>query len=191
MPQEELDNMTATSTRTTTWAIDAAHSIAEFSVKHMMISTVKGSFQNVQGEVSWDGENFSTATVDARIDSATLTTNNEMRDNHLRTNDFFNAEKWPAITFTSTQVEHEGDDEFKLHGELTIRDVTKPVVLDVEFEGLMEKDAFGNRRAAFTGTTSINRKEFGINWNGAIEGGGVVVGDKVKVTLHIAVTQEA
>jgi polyisoprenoid-binding protein YceI len=183
--------MTATSTRTTTWAIDGAHSIAEFSVKHMMISTVKGSFQNVEGEVSWDGENFTSASVDARIDSATLTTHKEMRDNHLRTNDFFNAEQWPAITFKSTQVEPDGDDEFKLHGDLTIRDVTKPVVLDVEFEGLMEKDAFGNRRAAFTGTTSINRKEFGINWNGAIEGGGVVVGDKVKVTLHIAVTQEA
>lgn len=183
--------MTATSTKTTTWAIDAAHSVAEFSVKHMMISTVKGSFQNVEGEVTWDGSDFASAAVEARIDSSTITTYNEMRDNHLRTNDFFNAEQWPNIVFKSTGIEPDGDDEFKLHGELTIRDVTKPVTLDVEFEGLMEKDAFGNRRAAFTGETSINRKEFGVNWNGAIEGGGVVVGDKVKVTLHIAITQEA
>ena len=183
--------MTATSTKTTTWTVDSAHSVAEFSVKHMMISTVKGSFQNVEGEVTWDGQSFESAAVDARIDSSSITTYNEMRDNHLRTNDFFNAEQWPAIEFKSTKVEPDGDDEFKMHGDLTIRDVTKPVELDVEFEGLMEKDAFGSRRAAFTATTSINRKDFGINWNGAIESGGVVVGDKVKVTLHIAITQEA
>ena len=183
--------MTATRTRTTTWAIDSAHSIAEFSVKHMMISTVKGSFQKVEGEVTWDGENFDTAAVDAKIDSASLTTYNEMRDNHLRTNDFFDAETWPAIAFKSTRVEPAGDDELKMHGDLTIRDVTKPVELDIEYEGLMEKDAFGQRRAAFTATTTINRKDFGVNWNGAIEGGGVVVGDKVKVTLHIAIVQEA
>lgn len=184
--------MTATNmtTKTTTWAIDTAHSNVEFSVKHMMISTVKGMFQKVEGDVSWDGQNFETASVDAKIDSSSITTYNEMRDNHLRTNDFFNAETWPAMQFKSTRIEPKGDDEFKMHGELTIRDVTQPVELDVEFEGLMEKDAFGNRRAAFTATTSINRKDFGVNWNGAIEGGGVVVGDKVKVELHIAIVQE-
>lgn len=173
----------------TTWAIDSAHSNVEFSVKHMMISTVKGMFQHVEGTVQWDGQNFETATVNARIDSSTITTFNEMRDNHLRTNDFFNAEQWPDMTFRSTRIEPEDDEEFKIHGDLTIRDVTRPIVLDTEFDGLMEKDAFGKRRAAFSAETTINRKEFGVNWNGAIEGGGVVVGDKVKVTLNIAIVQ--
>lgn len=184
---------TSTSPQTsvaTTWAIDSAHSNVEFSVKHMMISTVKGMFQHVEGTVQWDGKNFETASVHARIDSSTITTFNEMRDNHLRTNDFFNAEQWPDMTFTSTRIEPDGDDEFKIYGDLTIRDVTRTVVLETEFEGLMEKDAFGKRRAAFTATTDINRKDFGINWNGTIEAGGVVVGDKVKVTLHIAIVQQ-
>ncbi len=113
-----------------------------------------------------------------------------MRDNHLRTNDFFNAEQWPDMTFRSTRIEPDGDGEFKIHGDLTIRDVTKPIVLDAEFEGLMEQDAFGKRRAAFTAETSLNRKDFGVNWNGTIEAGGVVVGDKVKVTLNIALVQD-
>lgn len=173
-----------------TWAIDSAHSNAEFSVKHMMISTVKGMFQHVEGSVQWDGQSFENASVTARIDSSSITTYNEMRDNHLRTNDFFNAEQYADITFQSTRIEPDGDDEFKIYGDLTIRDVTKPVVLDTEFEGLVEKDAFGMRRAAFTATTSINRRDFGVNWNGAIESGGVVVGDKVKVSLHIAVVQQ-
>jgi polyisoprenoid-binding protein YceI len=175
----------------TTWAIDTAHSNVEFSVKHMMISTVKGMFQQVEGTINWDGQNFESANVEARIDSSSITTFNEMRDNHLRTNDFFNAEQWPDMTFKSTRIEPDGDSEFKLHGDLTIRGETRPVVLDAEFEGLMEKDAFGKRRAAFTAETSINRKDFGINWNGAIESGGVVVGDKVKVTLHIAAVTDA
>lgn len=185
------ERMTATgSTTATIWDIDTAHSNVEFSVKHMMISTVKGQFSDVEGTIKWDGQNFESASVDARIDTSTITTFNEMRDNHLRTNDFFNAEKWPNLTFKSNRIEPNGDGEFKIHGELTIRDITKPVVLDTEFEGIMEKDAFGKRRAAFTATTEVNRKEFDINWNGAIEGGGVVVGDKVKVTLHIAAVQQ-
>ena len=174
----------------TTWAIDAAHSNVDFSVKHMMISTVKGSFQTVEGTIRWDGQRFETASVSARIDSSSITTFNEMRDNHLRTNDFFNAEQWPDITFTSTRIEPAGEDEFKIYGDLTIRGVTKPVVLDTTFEGKVDKDAFGKARAAFTATTEINRKDFGVNWNGAIEGGGVVVGDKVKITLYIAAVRQ-
>lgn len=173
----------------TTWAIDTAHSNVEFSVKHMMISTVKGMFQQVEGIITWDGQNVESAAVNARIDSSSITTFNEMRDNHLRQNDFFNAEQWPDITFQSARVEQDGDD-LKVYGDLTIRDVTRPVVLNTELEGIMEKDAFGKRRAAFTATTEINRKDFGVNWNGAIESGGVVVGDKVKITLHIAAVQQ-
>lgn len=174
----------------TTWAIDAAHSNVEFSVKHMMISTVKGMFKHVDGAVQWDGRNFETASVNARVDSSSITTFNEMRDNHLKTNDFFNSEQWPDMTFRSNKIEADDDDEFKIYGELTIRDITKPVVLDAEFDGLMEKDAFGKRRAAFTAETSINRKDFGVSWNGTIETGGVVVGDKVKIMLHIALVQQ-
>jgi polyisoprenoid-binding protein YceI len=173
----------------TTWAIDSAHSNVEFSVKHMMISTVKGQFSDVEGTVEWDGKNFENASVEARIKTASITTFNEMRDDHLRTNDFFNAEQYPEITFKSTRIEQESDDEFKIYGDLTIRDVTKPVVLDTEFEGMVEKDAFGKSRAAFTATTEINRKDFGVNWNQAIETGGFVVGDKVKITLHIALVR--
>lgn len=173
-----------------TWSIDSSHSNVEFSVKHMMISTVKGQFSNVEGEIQWDGQNLESASVEARIDAASATTFNEMRDNHLRTNDFFNAEQWPYLTFTSTRIEPVDGDEFRIYGDLTIRDITRPVVLDAEYEGLMEQDAFGMRRAAFTATTAINRREFGVNWNGAIESGGVVVGDKVKVTLHIAIVQQ-
>jgi polyisoprenoid-binding protein YceI len=173
----------------TSWTIDSAHSNVEFAVKHMMISTVKGQFSDVEGAVEWDGANFETAQVNARIDSSSITTFNQMRDDHLRTNDFFNAEQWPDITFQSTRVEANGDDEFKVHGDLTIRDVTRPVILDTEFEGLVDKDPFGKARAAFTATTQINRKEFGVNWNQALEAGGIAVSDKVKITLHIAVVR--
>jgi polyisoprenoid-binding protein YceI len=177
---------TAAATGVTTWAIDGAHSNVEFAVKHMLISTVKGSFQHVEGTITWDGKRFDSAQVSARIDSSSITTYNEMRDNHLRTNDFFNAEQWPDITFRSNRVEPTGDDEFKVYGDLTIRDVTRPVVLNTEFDGLVEKDGYGKRRAGFTATTEINRKDFGVNWNAALETGGFAVGDKVKVTLHIA-----
>lgn len=180
---------TDTSTKTATWDIDAAHSNVEFSVKHMMISTVKGQFSDVEGAIQWDGQNFENAAVNARIDTSTITTFNEMRDNHLRNNDFFDSEQWSDITFASNRIEPAGDGEFKVHGDLTIRDITRPVVLDTEFDGIMERDAFGKRRSAFTATTEVNRKDFGVNWNGAIEGGGVVVGDKVKITLHIAAVQ--
>jgi len=176
-------------TATTTWTIDSAHSSVEFKVKHMMISTVKGQFGAVEGTIQIDEANLANSRVDAKIDTQTITTHNEMRDNHLRTNDFFNAEEFRYITFKSTKIEMKGDEEFKLYGDLTIRDVTKPVVLEGELDGFMDKDAFGKRRVAFSAETTINRKEFGVNWNGAIEGGGVVVGDKVKVELNIAATQ--
>jgi polyisoprenoid-binding protein YceI len=169
---------------------DSAHSNVEFSIKHMMISTVKGQFSNVEGTIQLDGDQPEMSSVTAKIDTSSITTFNEQRDEHLRTNDFFNAEQWPAITFHSTRVEQVSDDRSKVHGDLTIRDVTKSVVLDTVLEGIMDKDAFGMRRVAFTSTTEINRKDFGITWNGAIEAGGVVVGDTVKITLHIAATQQ-
>jgi polyisoprenoid-binding protein YceI len=175
----------STDINATTWAIDPIHSNVEFSVKHMMIATVKGQFSQVEGTIQFDEAHPETASVMAAIDATSVTTFNEMRDNHLRTNDFFNAEQYPAITFQSTRVEPVNEDRLRVYGELTIRDVTRPVVLDTEYEGRI-LDAFGNQRVAFTATTEINRKDYGVNWNGAIEGGGVVVSDKVKITLHIA-----
>ncbi len=174
---------------TSVWAIDSAHSNVEFSVKHMMISTVKGQFADVKGTIRFDETNPEAAYVEASIGTASVTTFNEQRDQHLRTNDFFNAEQYREITVKSTKVERAGNNRYRVYGNLTIRDVAQPVVLDTEYEGQI-RDAFGKQRAAFTASTEINRKDFGVNWNAAIETGGVVVGDKVKVTLHIAAVRQ-
>lgn len=179
----------ATQTATQTWTIDSVHSNVEFSVKHMMISTVKGQFSDLEGAIRFDANDPESSFVEASIDTASITTFNEQRDEHLRTNDFFNAEQYREITFKSNQVEVVDEDRLKVHGDLTIRDVTKPVVLDTEYEGQIV-DAYGQQRASFTATTEISRSDFGINWNAALETGGVVVSDKVKVTLHIAAVQQ-
>jgi len=176
-------------TGATTWQIDSVHSNVEFSVRHMMIATVKGQFANLAGTIHFDEQHPENSSVEATVDASSVTTYNEQRDNHLRTNDFFNAEQWPDIKFKSTKIEHRKGNEYNITGDLTIRDVTKPVVLDTEYDGQI-LDAFGMQRAAFTATTEINRKDFGVNWNGVIESGGVVVGDKVKVTLNIAATRQ-
>ncbi|MHB8577446.1 MAG: YceI family protein [Dehalococcoidia bacterium] len=181
--------MTTASTTATTWTIDSTHSIAEFAVKHMVVSTVKGRFRTMAGTIRLDEGNPENSSVEATIDTASVDTGDPNRDTHLRSDDFFNAERFPRITFRSTGVKKTGDDEWKIEGDLTIRDVTKPVVLETEFEGQV-KDAFGKQRAAFTSTTSVNRKEFGLNWNGVIEAGGVVVSDKVKITLHVAAVRQ-
>jgi polyisoprenoid-binding protein YceI len=179
----------ATQTATKTWTIDSVHSNVEFSVKHMMISTVKGQFSDLEGAVHFDENDPGASHVEASIDTASITTFNEQRDEHLRTNDFFNAEEYRAITFKSNQVEVVDDSHLKVHGDLTIRNVTKPVVLDTEYDGQIV-DAYGQDRASFTATTEFKRSDFGINWNAALETGGVVVSDKVKVTLHIAAVQQ-
>jgi polyisoprenoid-binding protein YceI len=168
-----------------TWAIDPVHSVPEFSVKHMVISTVKGRFTKVEGAIMLDEANPANSSVKATIDVTTIDTGEAQRDTHLRSADFFDVEKFPTIAFTSSKVERKSDDEYKVTGDLTIRDVTRPVVLDVEYEGQI-KDAYGKQRAAFTATTQIDRKDFGLNWNMALEAGGFIVSNNVKVTLHIA-----
>jgi polyisoprenoid-binding protein YceI len=168
-----------------TWAIDPVHSVPEFSVKHMVISTVKGRFTKVAGAIMLDEANPANSSVKATIDVTTIDTGEAQRDTHLRSADFFDVEKFPTIAFTSSKVERKSDDEYKVTGDLTIRDVTRPVVLDVEYEGQI-KDAYGKQRAAFTATTQIDRKDFGLNWNMALEAGGFIVSNNVKVTLHIA-----
>jgi polyisoprenoid-binding protein YceI len=180
----------ATQTATKTWTIDSVHSNVEFSVKHMMISTVKGQFSDLEGTIHFDENNPGSSYVEASIDTASITTFNEQRDEHLRTNDFFSAEEHQAITFKSNQVEVVDDSHLKVHGDLTIRGVTQPVVLDTEYDGQIV-DAYGQDRSSFTATTEFNRSDFGINWNAALETGGVVVSDKVKVTLHIAAVQQS
>jgi polyisoprenoid-binding protein YceI len=163
--------------------------VAEFAVKHMMVSTVRGRFRDFDGTLIIDEKDPSRSTISAAIKVASVDTGADQRDEHLRSEDFFNAEKFPEITFTGTGIAPDGDD-WKLAGDLTIRDVTRPIVLDVEFEG-RGPDAFGGERAGFTAQVKINRKDFGVNWNGVIEAGGVVVSDTVKIVLNIEAVRQA
>jgi len=178
-----MTTQTQTPTRTSTWTLDPTHSIAEFSVKHLIVTTVKGRFRELEATLNIDEGAIENSSVTASIDVASIDTNLADRDAHLRS-DFFNADQYPKITFESKRVEKVGGEKYLVHGDLTIRDVTKPVVLDAEFEGQID-DPWGNRRAAFTATTQISRKEFNVRWNQALETGGAVVSDNVKITLHI------
>lgn len=177
--------MTATRTRTTTWEIDSVHSSAEFAIKHMMISTVRGRFNQVGGTIEFDPENPAGSAVHAKIDTSSITTGQDQRDDHLRSADFFEVERWPDMTFESTKVDVKDDRHSKVTGNLTIRDTTKEVTLDVEYLGQIV-DTFGKTRVGFEARGEVDRKDFGLNWNQMIEAGGVMVGDKVKFTLNIA-----
>ncbi len=179
---------TATQQAISTWSIDPVHSIVEFAVKHMMVSTVKGRFRTVEGVLHVDEAVPSRSSVSATIDVASVDTGVEQRDAHLRSDDFFNAERFPKLTFQSTKIEQDGG-AWKMTGDLTIRGVTRSVVLDVAFEG-RGVDAYGNDRAGFTADTKISRRDFGVNWNGLIEAGGVVVGDTVRISLNIAAVRQ-
>jgi polyisoprenoid-binding protein YceI len=168
----------------TTWKIDPAHSHIEFAVRHMMIATVKGRFAGVDGSVRLDGSHPAAAGVDVRIDVATIDTREAQRDAHLRSADFFDVEKFPFITFAAKgAVEHRGR-QFTLRGDLTMHGVTRPVVLDVLQEG-HGRDPWGGERMGFSATTAIKRSDFGLTWNQALEAGGVLVGDEVKVLLEL------
>jgi len=173
-----------------TWTIDPMHSTAEFSVKHMMISSVKGRFGVIGGALQYDGSDLTTASVEATIDVSSVNTDQPQRDTHLRSADFFEVEKHPSITFKSTGVEHKDDDEYKVHGDLTIHGVMKAVTLDTTYEGQIT-DPYGNRRAGFAAETTLSRKDFGLTYNAALEAGGVVIGDKIKVTIHLEAIRQA
>jgi len=182
--------MATAQTAVSTWTIDPVHSIAEFAVKHMMVSTVKGRFRSMEGSLRIDEADPSASSVSASIDVASIDTAEPQRDDHLRSDDFFNAEKYPHITFRSTRMERVDDTNWKVIGDLTIRDVTREVVLDTEYAGQIT-DPWGKRRAGFDAQTSISRKEFDVKYNSLIETGGVVLGDNVRIDLHIeAVRQE-
>ena len=165
----------------TTWKLDPAHSHIEFSAKHMMITTVKGRFADYEGTVTGDQQSPAGATVNVTIKAASIDTRTEQRDGHLRSPDFLDVEKFPTITFRSTKIAGTKD-KFTLTGDLTIRDVTKPVTLDVTFEG-QGADPWGGTRAGFSATGKIDRREFGLTWNQALEAGGVLVSNDIK--LHI------
>jgi len=162
-----------------TWNLDSAHSEIEFKVKHMMISTVKGRFENFNVTVTDPSGDLEKASILAEIQADSVTTKNEQRDQHLRSGDFFNAEAFPTITFRSTGIRSDGDGGFKLSGDLTIRGVTQPITLDVEFGG-SGKDPWGNQKAGYTVTGKLNRSDFGLTWNTALEAGGVLVNEEVK-----------
>ncbi len=176
--------MTTAQTAANTWTIDPTHSIAEFAVKHMILTTVKGRFRDIQATLQIDEADPTRSSVVTTIDVASIDTNVPDRDAHLRSDDFLNAEKYPPIAFRSTRVEPAGDGRWKIAGDLTIRDVTREVTLVTDFEGRIT-DPWGNDRAAFTAEAAISRKDFNVRWNQLLDTGGMVVDDNVRITLHI------
>ncbi|HLI91466.1 MAG TPA: YceI family protein [Ktedonobacteraceae bacterium] len=166
------------------WEIDPAHSQATFAVKHMMLSTVKGQFNVIGGHLHIDEQHPENSWVDAQADVNSIDTRDPKRDAHLRSPDFFDAEKYPTLNFKSTKVERIGDNEYRVLGDLTIRGVTRPVAFKAEYSG-QGKDPWGGQRAGLSATTKINRKEWGLTYNQALETGGVLVGDEVKIEIDL------
>jgi polyisoprenoid-binding protein YceI len=175
--------MSAPTTAVGTWSIDVSHSLAEFSVRHMMVSTTRGQFQNVSGTLTLDESDLTKSKVEATIDVKSLSTRDEKRDGHLMSADFFDADNFPTITFTSTSVAKKGDD-YIVTGDLTIHGTTRSVDLKTEFNGF-NTTPWGGRVVGFSADTEISRKDFGLEWNVALETGGVLVGDKVKIHLEV------
>lgn len=169
----------------TTWTIDPDHSNVGFKVRHLMVSNVKGSFEKHTGVVELDDKDITKSKVEVSIDTNSINTNVQKRDEHLRSADFFDVAKYPAMTFVSKKVAKAGKDKLKVTGDLTLHGVTKSVVLDVEGPTKESKDPWGNIRKGATATTKINRKDFGLVWNAALETGGVAVGEEIIITLEI------
>jgi polyisoprenoid-binding protein YceI len=175
----------ATSAALTTWKIDPAHSSAEFKVKHMMISNVKGSIKGITGELTEHATDSSLSFIEATLDVSTLSTGDAQRDGHLKSADFLEAEKYPTITFKSTNVQPKGAGEYAVTGDLTLHGVTRPVTLAVEGPSQAHKDPWGNTRIGLEATTKINRKDFGLTWNSTLETGGILVGEEVHITIDL------
>jgi polyisoprenoid-binding protein YceI len=175
---------------TTKWTIDPSHSEIQFKVKHLMITTVTGSFKEFTSEVETQGDDFTTARIKFQASSASVYTNSDQRDGHLKSADFFDVEKFPNLKFESTSLEKVDDENFSLNGNLTIRDVTSPVKLNVEVGGT-GKDPWGNLKAGFSLTGKINRKEWGLNWNAALESGGMLVSEEVRIFCEVQYAKQA
>ncbi|MBL0217971.1 MAG: polyisoprenoid-binding protein [Myxococcales bacterium] len=174
----------------TTWDFDLSHSSVNFHVRHLMVSKVHGRFATWGGSLELDSDDITRSRVDVTIDTASVDTKEEKRDAHLRSADFFDTEKFPKLTFKSTSVKKISDEELEVLGDLTIRGETRPVTLKVESNGQV-KDPWGGTRAGFSAKASISRKEFGLHWNALLETGGVVVGDKIEISLEIEAIQKA
>jgi polyisoprenoid-binding protein YceI len=173
------------------WTLDPTHSEVQFKIKHLMITNVTGQFTSFDTSVQTEGEDFMTAKISFAADIASLTTNNEQRDTHLKSADFFDLEKYPQLKFVATKYENvDHDGSYELYGDLTIRDTTRSIKLDVEFGGII-KDPWGNTRAGFTISGKINRKEFGLQWHGVTEAGGVVVSDEVRIHCSMEFVKQA
>ena len=167
----------------TTWKLDPSHTLVEFSAKHLMISTVKGRITDVEGVIHADEKDVTNSSVEATLKAASLDTRTEQRDNHLRSADFLEVEKYPEIKFRSTRIE--GDRQaFKLTGDLTIRGITRPITLDVTFEG-QTKDPWGGERIGFSASGKIDRRDFGLTWNVMLEAGGMTVSNDIKINIEV------
>ncbi|MCY0875007.1 MAG: YceI family protein [Firmicutes bacterium] len=174
----------------TNWTVDAAHSSVEFSVKHMMIATVKGNFGAFEASISADAHDLTTADIEFTIDVASIDTRNQDRDNHLRSGDFLDVENHPKMVFKSTSITKRADGEYDVTGDLTLRGTTKPVTLVATFEG-EGKDPWGNQKVGFSAEGSLNRSDFGLTYNAALETGGVLIGDKIKISVLIEAAHAA
>ena len=172
-----------------TYAIDPTHSRVGFVVRHAMVTKVRGAF-TVNGEAHFEGANPAASNINVTVDVASVDSGNADRDNHLRTSDFFAIEQYPTMTFTSTGVELVSDNEVNVTGDLTIKDVTRQVTLPMEFAG-QATDPFGNERVGFEGSTTVNRSDFGLNWNAALEAGGVLVSEKATLEFEISLIKQA
>lgn len=183
--------MTAAATlpETTTWQLDPSHSSVGFSVKHLMIATVRGSFGKFDASLSGDEQDLAAARVTVNVDVASITTANDQRDTHLRSGDFFDAEAFPAMSFVGRQIVGNAFGAFKIVGDLTIRGITKEIVLDATFEG-RAKDPWGNSRLGYSATGKIRRSDFGLTWNQALEAGGVVVSEEVKLAVEASFVRQ-
>jgi polyisoprenoid-binding protein YceI len=181
---------TAVVSTKTKWTIDPTHSEIVFKVKHLMITNVKGEFRKFAGSINAEGEDFSKALINATIDASSIFTNEDNRDGHLKGADFFDVENYPEITFTGTSFKKVDEENYELKGVLTIKGVSKEVALDVEFGGI-NKDPWGNEKAGFSITGKINRKDWGLNWNAALETGGVLVSDDVKISAEVQFVKQA
>lgn len=170
------------------WTIDPSHSTAEFTVRHMMITNVKGRFGKLEGTVEYDPAHPELTKFDATIDAASIDTRDEKRDGHLRSADFFDVEKYPTLTFTSKEIK-KTDDGFVATGDLTMRGVTRTVTLEIEGPTEPNKDPWGGTRIGASAHAKLNRKDWGLNWNAALEAGGVLVGETVKITLEVSLVQ--
>jgi polyisoprenoid-binding protein YceI len=177
-------------TTAVTYTIDPIHSTVGFKVRHLMVSNVRGEFSGVTGTVVIDPETPANSKVDATIDATTLNTRDEQRDQHLKSADFLDVEKFPTITFVSKKVVHKGEGESKVTGDLTIHGVTKEVVLDVEGPAPEARDPWGNVKTGLSASNKLNRRDFGLAWNMALETGGVLVGEEIAVHLELELTRQ-